>query len=209
MKVIRVNNPVQLVEKVKQDITVADQTATARVTLREDHVGAFDEGRSYILKNFVIRVYQSTKYLGMGGDATEIIPVEDIGVVAATSDTDDEEEVTLHNVMIVGVPHLDKHKACLQCKARVEPPLGRCSKPECKMLQRFDLCIDHTTAKLLLMYETDGQNKIIQVHAFGEHLGQIVEDEESVTPEMLVRAPKLRSMTILKDRKMVRAVNKD
>ena len=114
MKVIRVNNPVQLVEKVKQDITVADQTATARVTLREDHVGAFDEGRSYILKNFVIRVYQSTKYLGMGGDATEIIPVEDIGVVAATSDTDDEEEVTLHNVMIVGVPHLDKHKACLQ-----------------------------------------------------------------------------------------------
>ena len=94
-------------------------------------------------------------------------------------------------------------------KARVEPPLGRCLKPECKMLQRFDLCIDHTTAKLLLMYEMDGQNKIIQVHAFGEHLGQIVEDEESVTPEMLVRAPKLRSMTILKDRKIVRAVNKD
>ena len=29
------------------------------------------------------------------------------------------------------------------------------------MLQRFDLCIDHTIAKLLLMYETDGQNKII------------------------------------------------
>ena len=51
------------------------------------------------------------------------------------------------------------------------------------MLQRFDLCLDHTTAKLLLMYETDGQSKIVQVHPFGEHLGQ------SVTPEVLVRAP--------------------
>ena len=71
VKVIKVNNPVQLVEKVKQDITVGDQTATGRVTLWEDNIGAFDEGRSYILKNFVVRVYQSTKYLSMGGDATE------------------------------------------------------------------------------------------------------------------------------------------
>lgn len=212
VKVIKVNDTVQLPEKMKQDIIVADQTATARVTLWEDNVGAFNEGRSYILKNFVVRVYQSTKYLSMGGDATEIVPIEDIGMVAAASDINDEEEVTLHNVVIVGVPHLDTHKACLQCKARVEPltpPLGRCSKPECKMLQRFDLCINHTTAKLLLMHETDGQNKIIQVHAFGEHLGQIVGDEESVTPEALVKAPQLRSVTILKDRKIVRAVNQD
>ena len=43
----------------------------------------------------------------------KIIPVEDVGVVAAASDTNDEEEVTLHNVVLLGVPHLDKHKACL------------------------------------------------------------------------------------------------
>ena len=95
----------------KQDIIVADQTATARVTLWEDNVGALHEGRSYILKNFVVRVHQSTKYLSMGGDATEIVPIEDIGVVAAASDINDEDEVTLHNVVIIGVPHLDTHKA--------------------------------------------------------------------------------------------------
>ena len=78
VKVIKVNDTVQLPEKIKQDIIVADQTATARVTLRKDNVGAFNEGRSYILKNFVVRVYQSTKYLSMGGDATEIVPIEDI-----------------------------------------------------------------------------------------------------------------------------------
>ena len=54
MKIITVNNTVQLPEKVKQDIIVADKTATAKVTLWEDNVGAFDEGSSYILKNFVV-----------------------------------------------------------------------------------------------------------------------------------------------------------
>ena len=133
-------------------------------------------------------------------------------MVAAASNINEEEEVTLHNVVIIGVPHFDTHKAYLQCKARVEPltpPLGQCSKPECKMIQRFDLCIDHTAAKLLLMHEMDGQNKIIQVHAFGEHLGQIVGHEESITPEDLVKAPQLRSVTILKERKIIRAVNQD
>ena len=77
------------------------------------------------------------------------------------------------------------------------------------MIQRFDLCIDHTAVKLLLMHEMDGQNKIIQVHAFGEHLGQIVGHEESITPEYLVKAPQLRFVTILKERKIVRAVNQD
>ena len=205
VKVLKVNDTVKLPEKIKQDVIVADQTTTARVTLWEDNVGAFNEGRSYILKNFVIRVYQSTKYLSMGGDATEIVPIEDIAVVAAESNINDEEEVTLYSVVIIGVPHLDTHKACPQCKARVEPaltpPLGRCSKPECKMLQRFDLCIDHTTEKQLLMHEMDRQNKMIQVRAFREHLVHIVGDEESVTPEGLLKAPQLRSVTILKDRK--------
>jgi hypothetical protein len=63
--------------------------------------------------------------------------LEDIGVVATVSDNDSEEEITLHNVR--RTPFIDTHKTCLQCKAHVEPPLGRCSKPDCKMLQRFDL----------------------------------------------------------------------
>ena len=56
----------------------------------------------------------------------------------------------IKNVTIIGVPHLDKYKACLQCKARVEaqtPPFGRCSKVDCMMMQRYNLCGEHTTAK--------------------------------------------------------------
>ena len=51
--------------------------------------------------------------------------------------------------------------------------------------------------------------KNFQVHSFGEHLGQIVGDEESVTPEGLVRAPQLGSVTILKDKMIFRAGNQD
>ena len=144
------------------------------------------------------------------GEAAEIITTDDIGVVAVTSDTQNEK-MTLYNAVIIDVSHLDAHRACLQCKARVEPltpPFGRCSKPECKMLQRFDLRANHTTAKLMLMHQVERQNKVIQVHAFGEHLEQIVGDRESVTPEQLLKAPQMSSVTIAKSKKIIRKVNR-
>ena len=73
VKAIEVNDAVQLSEKMKQDIAIADRSATSKVTLWEEHVGALEQGKNYILKKFVVRVYQSTKYLGMGGDATKIV----------------------------------------------------------------------------------------------------------------------------------------
>ena len=56
VKVVQVNDAVQLSEKMKQDVVVADECATSRVTLWEEQVGALEQGRSYILKNFVVRV---------------------------------------------------------------------------------------------------------------------------------------------------------
>ena len=43
------------------------------------------------------------------------------------------------------------------------------------------------------------------MHAFGDHLGHIIGDEESITPEDLVKVHvlQLRSVTILKDRKIL------
>lgn len=107
----------------------ADQSGTAKVSLWEEHVNAMKEHESYCLKNFTVQEFQSTKYLSMS-KGTEIIPIDDIGVVAERSDGEDEITM-IKNITIIGVPHLDKYKGCLQCKARVEPltpPLGRCSK---------------------------------------------------------------------------------
>lgn len=78
------------------------------------------------------------------------------------------------------------------------------------MLQRFDMCAVHTVGKLLLMYKSDdqdGQNKVIQVHANGNHLRQIApESSDHLTPEALLKAGELKSVTISKDKKTIQAI---
>jgi len=84
----------------------------------------------------------------------EIVP--DVGTIVEA--TPEEEETTIDSIQIVGVPLLDVCKACLQRKARVEPmtPLnGKCTKADCNMVQRYDLCTNQITAKLPLLYKPD------------------------------------------------------
>ena len=60
----------------------------------------------------------------------------------------------ISNAVIIGVSHLGTHKICLRCSARVElstPMLGRCTKPMCAMLQRYDICPDQLSAKIIFM----------------------------------------------------------
>ena len=126
IKVYEVKDPVTISNKSMQDVLIA------RVTLWEENVGRGE--------HFVVRVFQSVKYLTMGGEGAELIPVKDIGAVALQSDSSDPDcEAVLHHVSIVGVLHLDTVRACLNCKGRVEPqtpPLGKCSRPDCQMMQR-------------------------------------------------------------------------
>ena len=56
------------------------------------------------------------------------------------------------NAAIIEVSHLSTHKVCLRCNARVEAStstLGRCMKSECVMLQRYNICVDQLSAKML------------------------------------------------------------
>ena len=208
IKVLEVKEAVHLADKLKQDVLIADHTATAKVSLWQEHVNTLSEHKCYSLKNFLVREYQSRKYLSMSKVATEVTPIDDIGVVVEQADT--EDEVTIQNVTIIGVPHLDIYKACLQCKARVEPltpPLGRCSRGDCQMLQRYDICGVNTAAKLLLMYESDGQKKIVQSHAYGELVSQIAGVHE-VTPEVLLKATQFVSMTLVRDKKVIKEVKR-
>ena len=97
----------------------------------------------------------------MAKEDSEIIHIEDIGAVAEQKDRDDEQWV-INYVTVGGVPYFDTYKSCLQCKARVEPQterLGKCSKMECMMTQRYDLCPQHSTAKH--MPDKDGEQKTV------------------------------------------------
>ena len=132
-----------------------------------------------------------------------MIRIEDIGRVVCACDA--EEETILREVCVISVPEMETFKACLKCKARVEPMstlLGRCSKTGCTMLQRFDICREHTTAKLIIQYQQDrktaedgsslcAQEKPILCQIFGE--------ENELTQEMLLIAPIMgQSLVILR-----------
>ena len=103
-----------------------------------------------------MREYASVNFLK---NASEIIKISDIGQVRdVTADDVDEEN---KNAQIIGVLQLDTYKICLRCKARAEPatpPLGRCSKSECAMLQRYDVYSQHLSAKLLVMSNSNMQS---------------------------------------------------
>ena len=85
IKVYEVKDPTTISDKSMQDVFIADKSSTARVALWEDNVGIMQQGRSYTLKNFVARVFQSIKYLTMGGEGAELIPIKDIGTVYSSA----------------------------------------------------------------------------------------------------------------------------
>ena len=60
---MEVKEPVQLVEKKKQDIYVSDSFGFAKATLWEENIGKKELGKSYFLEAYVLRVYQSAKYV--------------------------------------------------------------------------------------------------------------------------------------------------
>jgi len=132
--------------KQKQEVVVGDHTAPARVTLWEQHVEALQEGSFYSLKNLIVWEYGIVKYLSMPWEGYEIVPIDDIGdIVLSTCDVTEHLKTELLDPVISAVSSLDSYKACIWSKAMVElqyPPLGRCSKDDCSMMQRYDLWKD-------------------------------------------------------------------
>ena len=131
-------------ELIEQDVIIANSTDNAKVTQWDEQIGCLETGRSYQFKDFVVRVFQRNKYLSKG-DTSEIIAVGDIGPVFGGSSETSEDCIDLVNIVIVGVPELDTHKICFRCTSRVESSisqLGRCTRFDCQMMQRYDMCQD-------------------------------------------------------------------
>ena len=208
VKVVELKDETEVGGRAERDVSVADGSGTAWVSVWEGYVNAMEKDGSYCLKNFMVRDYQSTKYLTMAKEGSEIVLIDDLGVVVEEGDRDDELWV-IDDVTVGGVPYFDTYKSCLQCKARVEPHterLGKCSKMECMMTQRYDLCPQHTTAKLMLLYEKDGEQRTVFAFAYGETVHQIA-GVDDISVEVLTEAGTFKSMTLLKDRDIIKEVN--
>ena len=172
-----------------------------------DNINSLQLNQSYSLAHFTVREYH--KYLNMARELSTITTVEDIGAIVQTT-TNKDKETTITDVQIVGVPLLDSYKACLLCKARVEPltpPNGKCTKANCEMFQHYDLCADQASAKLLLMYTPDGkeQARYMQCHVFGRLLTQLanLSPEQYLTAQALLALPKLTSVTYVTNRQLL------
>ena len=199
---------VQLTEKRKQDVTISDASGSAKLVLWEEDI---DCVRAYIMKNLIVRVYLDSKYLSKGV-STNIQQISDIGIVSCTSSTGDsaEEICRIQQPTIVGVPELETYRACLKCKSRVEPVssmLGSCSN--CRMMQRYDVCQEHTAAKVLIMYNSDAgpelQSRMMQVLILSEQMLRKWIGREAgaeVTQEIILKAPVVPAITITKKKKL-------
>ena len=103
----------QLTEKVNQDIVAGDQSGTAKVTLWKDNVGEIQQGCSYALRDFVVRQYQTIKYLSKG-ESSQLVMVADIGPVLSSGVPKRvDDELVLKRVVVIGVPALERYRICL------------------------------------------------------------------------------------------------
>ena len=163
--------------------------------------------------------YQTIKYLSKGESSQLVMVVDNGPVLSSKMPKRVDDELVLKRVVVIGVPALERYRICFKCRSRVEPlqiPLGCCCKFDCKMIQRYDLCQEYFTAKLLLMHETDDgdghQNKFIQVNVCGdtvlrEIIGASTSDELEITQDLLLCGKHLASVTITKETKIVRAIS--
>ena len=125
------------------------------------------------LKNFMARKYQGMRYLTMAKESSEIVPIEGIGAVVEGKEDRDDELWVIDDVTVAEVPYFDTYKSC---KAQAEPhtdSLGKCSKIDCMMMQRYDLCQQYITAKLILVNQEDGQP-----FAYGDIVCQVARTDE-------------------------------
>ena len=134
--------------------------------------------------------------------------IGDIGVVSTALISDEVETSTVKHPTIVGVPELETYKACLKCKARVEsrsPGIGSCSNSSCRMMQKYDICPDHTSARLLIMYENGRQErKMMQVSVLSEQMLQKwIGKEIPITQEALISSRPVSAISVNEKRKVV------
>ena len=76
----------------KQDVAVADRHAVGKVLLWEGSVGRLQQQGSYTLKDFVIREYACSRFLGFSQEGSQILPIADMGVVKQLDGEEDKLE---------------------------------------------------------------------------------------------------------------------
>ena len=188
-KAIHVNKPILVAGgKKKQDIVIADDSATAALTLWEEDIDRIVKGQTYSFSNLIVKTFRQKKQLSVPKDATVTTDGDMTDVVEESSDNDsDVDTLSMQDVEVIAVPTFSSYTACITCHSKVEPKsaaTGCCTK--CNMPQRLDKCARTLSAKIIV--QTGTMQRTLQV--FGPQLVQITGKEQSlIDVETLLTAP--------------------
>ena len=181
---VRIEDPVKVSPTLRrQNVTIADSSAAAKLTLWENSIGMLSLSKSYQFSNFSVRTYKSEKYISLpreGGTFKEIPDLADVVEDDLPNDT-----VVLTNAKVAAA-NLSVYRACLACNSKLEPVddiICRCTR--CDIDQLTENTKQEKSANLLVCSGAE----YIQLSAFTNILHDIVCGDDITVPGLLTAPP--------------------
>lgn len=178
INVLKIDDPVEIANgKKKQDIIIADNTQSARLTLWEEDIGKLSESKSYHLSNLLIREFQGKRYLTTTKEETHIEEISEVECIPLEEFEESEMDPV---VTVIAVENISAFQSCMKCKCRIikledEEELGQCTK--CDTVQFLSETKHLLAAKMTVKSTSE---EIYDVRAFGSVLLNIAETTEDV-----------------------------
>ena len=117
VKVIDVKEP-QVVgkSKKKQEVTIADQSDNAILTLWEEDIGSLELAQSYSITKLLVRVFNGDHYLSKPahGSTVRIIDISNV-----QEDITDSVEPEVQGASVMAVKELKQYYACSSVRQRL------------------------------------------------------------------------------------------
>ena len=109
-QVIKLADPAQVGRGLtKQEVTIADSTEAAILTLWENDVNTLSLGQTYQFNRIVVRSYRGKRQLSYPTSGASVEPIEDLDEVV-------DHDNLIEGGKVMGVSELGRIYICIQCK---------------------------------------------------------------------------------------------
>ena len=185
-QVIKVNEPQKFGPgKLKQEVIIADSTATAKLMLWESDVNMLLETKSYQMRKLVVRSYLQKNYLSVPSTGSTIEETDYLENVIAEPESSSDDDEFLAAVTVAGVQQLEAIYTCINCKKGIPAALNEtmATCDNCKTMQKMST--KRQTAKLF----NDNSQQHIALRAHDDFLKAIAQTDGQINSEDLLFAP--------------------
>ncbi len=168
---------------------IKDTSQIAKLTVWEEHVHKLEFGKTYNLREIMVREFNGTKYILTSIEGSLIEEVADIGI---TNNADDTLQInkTVENVSVVAVIYLENQKKCLKCSSKLpvqetDLEVVKCSK--CSIWQLYSACESSVSSKLMI--KSPQTHTPLTLLVFNDLVREIVEQPMDLTSTSQVLLP--------------------